>query len=165
MAMKVAFNQVRNEVANLNSFVQERLSGMKEIQIFNRQEIEYENFKNINERHKQAWLKTVWYNSIFFPISEISTSITIGLLVWYAGFNNIADENSVSLGTIFLFIQLSQMLFRPLRQIADKFNTLQMGMVAANRVFKILDTDEFVKDTGTNLDEIKGEIIFDKVSF
>ena len=165
MAMKVAFNQVRNEVANLNSFVQERLSGMKEIQIFNRQEIEYENFKNINERHKQAWLKTVWYNSIFFPISEISTSITIGLLVWYAGFNNIADENSVSLGTIFLFIQLSQMLFRPLRQIADKFNTLQMGMVAANRVFKILDTDEFVKDTGTNLDEVKGEIIFDKVNF
>ena len=165
MAMKVAFNQVRNEVANLNSFVQERLSGMKEIQIFNRQKIEYENFKNINDRHKQAWLKTVWYNSIFFPISEISTSITIGLLVWYAGFNNIADENSVSLGTIFLFIQLSQMLFRPLRQIADKFNTLQMGMVAANRVFKILDTDEFVKDIGTNLDGIKGEIIFDKVNF
>ena len=165
MAMKVAFNQVRNEVANLNSFVQERLSGMKEIQIFNRQKIEYENFKDINERHKQAWLKTVWYNSIFFPISEISTSITIGLLVWYAGFNNIADENSVSLGTIFLFIQLSQMLFRPLRQIADKFNTLQMGMVAANRVFKILDTDEFVKDIGTNLDDIKGEIIFDKVNF
>ena len=165
MAMKVAFNQVRNEVANLNSFVQERLSGMKEIQIFNRQKIEYENFKNINDRHKQAWLKTVWYNSIFFPISEISTSITIGLLVWYAGFNNIADENSISLGTIFLFIQLSQMLFRPLRQIADKFNTLQMGMVAANRVFKILDTDEFVKDTGANLDEVKGEIIFDKVNF
>ena len=165
MAMKVAFNQVRNEVANLNSFVQERLSGMKEIQIFNRQKIEYENFKNINDRHKQAWLKTVWYNSIFFPISEVSTSITIGLLVWYAGFNNIADENSVSLGTIFLFIQLSQMLFRPLRQIADKFNTLQMGMVAANRVFKILDTDEFVKDTGANLDEVKGEIIFDKVNF
>ena len=162
MAMKVAFNQVRNEVANLNSFVQERLSGMKEIQIFNRQKIEYENFKIINERHKQAWLKTVWYNSIFFPISEISTSITIGLLVWYAGFNNIADENSVSLGTIFLFIQLSQMLFRPLRQIADKFNTLQMGMVAANRVFKILDTDEFVKDTGTNLDfsyEVNNPII------
>ena len=165
MAMKVAFNQVRNEVANLNSFVQERLSGMKEIQIFNRQKIEYENFKNINERHKQAWLKTVWYNSIFFPISEISTSITIGLLVWYAGFNNIADENSVSLGTIFLFIQLSQMLFRPLRQIADKFNTLQMGMVAANRVFKILDTNESVKDKGTNLNDLKGKIIFDRVNF
>ena len=166
MAMKVAFNQVRNEVANLNSFVQERLSGMKEIQIFNRQIIEYDNFNKINERHKQAWLKTVWYNSIFFPISEISTSITIGLIVWYAGFNNIAIENSVSLGTIFLFIQLSQMLFRPLRQIADKFNTLQMGMVAANRVFKILDTEDFVKDLGmVKTKEIEGNITFDKINF
>ena len=166
MAMKVAFNQVRNEVANLNSFVQERLSGMKEIQIFNRQNIEFENFKKINERHKEAWLKTVWYNSIFFPISEISTSITIGLIVWYAGFNNIAVENSISLGTIFLFIQLSQMLFRPLRQIADKFNTLQMGMVAANRVFKILDTEEFVSDTGKiEKKEINGSIKFQNVNF
>ena len=166
MAMKVAFNQVRNEVANLNSFVQERLSGIKEIQIFNRQLIEYNNFKKINERHKQAWLKTVWYNSIFFPISEISTSITVGLIVWYAGFNNIAVENSISLGTIFLFIQLSQMLFRPLRQIADKFNTLQMGMVAANRVFKILDTEEFVNDFGKiKSKSIKGNIVFDKVNF
>ena len=166
MAMKVAFNQVRNEVANLNSFVQERLSGMKEIQIFNRQTIEFENFKKINERHKEAWLKTVWYNSIFFPISEISTSITIGLIVWYAGFNNIAVENSISLGTIFLFIQLSQMLFRPLRQIADKFNTLQMGMVAANRVFKILDTEELVSDTGKiEKKEINGSIKFQNVNF
>ena len=166
MAMKVAFNQVRNEVANLNSFVQERLSGIKEIQIFNRQLIEYNNFKKINERHKLAWLKTVWYNSIFFPISEISTSITVGLIVWYAGFNNIAVENSISLGTIFLFIQLSQMLFRPLRQIADKFNTLQMGMVAANRVFKILDTEEFVNDFGKiKSKSIKGNIVFDKVNF
>jgi len=166
MAMKVAFNQVRNEVANLNSFVQERLSGIKEIQIFNRQLIEYDNFKKINERHKQAWLKTVWYNSIFFPISEISTSITVGLIVWYAGFNNIAVENSISLGTIFLFIQLSQMLFRPLRQIADKFNTLQMGMVAANRVFKILDTEEFVNDFGKMKSKaIKGNILFDKINF
>ena len=166
MAMKVAFNQVRNEVANLNSFVQERLSGIKEIQIFNRQLIEYDNFKKINERHKQAWLKTVWYNSIFFPISEISTSITVGLIVWYAGFNNIAVENSISLGTIFLFIQLSQMLFRPLRQIADKFNTLQMGMVAANRVFKILDTEEFVNDFGKiKSKSIKGNILFEKVNF
>ena len=166
MAMKVAFNQVRNEVANLNSFVQERLSGIKEIQIFNRQLIEFNNFKKINERHKQAWLKTVWYNSIFFPISEISTSITVGLIVWYAGFNNIAVENSISLGTIFLFIQLSQMLFRPLRQIADKFNTLQMGMVAANRVFKLLDTEEFVNDFGKiKSKSIKGNILFDKVNF
>ncbi len=165
-AMKVAFNEVRNEVANLNSFVQERLSGIKEIQIFNRQKIEIENFKKINERHKKAWLKTVWYNSIFFPIAEISISISVGLIVWYAGSNIIQFENFISLGTIFLFIQLSQMLFRPLRQIADKFNTLQMGMVAAKRVFKILDSDHNISDKG-NLknQEINGDIKFEKVYF
>ena len=165
-AMKVAFNEVRNEVANLNSFVQERLSGIKEIQIFNRQKIESENFKKINERHKKAWLKTVWYNSIFFPISEISISISVGLIVWYAGSNIIQLDNFVSLGTIFLFIQLSQMLFRPLRQIADKFNTLQMGMVAAKRVFEILDSDHNISDKGTlKNEEINGDIKFEKVYF
>ena len=165
-AMKVAFNEVRNEVANLNSFVQERLSGIKEIQIFNRQKIESENFKKINERHKKAWLKTVWYNSIFFPIAEISISISVGLIVWYAGRNIIQLENFVSLGTIFLFIQLSQMLFRPLRQIADKFNTLQMGMVAAKRVFEILDSDHNISDKGTlKNEEINGDIKFEKVYF
>ena len=165
-AMKVAFNEVRNEVANLNSFVQERLSGIKEIQIFNRQKIESENFRKINERHKKAWLKTVWYNSIFFPIAEISISISVGLIVWYAGSNIIQLENFVSLGTIFLFIQLSQMLFRPLRQIADKFNTLQMGMVAAKRVFEILDSDYNISDKGTlKNEEINGDIKFEKVYF
>ena len=165
-AMKVAFNEVRNEVANLNSFVQERLSGIKEIQIFNRQKIESENFRKINERHKKAWLKTVWYNSIFFPIAEISISISVGLIVWYAGSNIIQLENFVSLGTIFLFIQLSQMLFRPLRQIADKFNTLQMGMVAAKRVFEILDSDYNISDKGTlKNEEINGDIKFEKVFF
>ena len=165
-AMKVAFNEVRNEVANLNSFVQERLSGIKEIQIFNRQKIESENFKKINERHKKAWLKTVWYNSIFFPIAEISISISVGLIVWYAGSNIIQLQNFVSLGTIFLFIQLSQMLFRPLRQIADKFNTLQMGMVAAKRVFEILDSDHNISDKGTlKNEEINGDIKFEKVYF
>ena len=165
-AMKVAFNEVRNEVANLNSFVQERLSGIKEIQIFNRQKIESENFKKINERHKKAWLKTVWYNSIFFPIAEISISISVGLIVWYAGSNIIQLENFVSLGTIFLFIQLSQMLFRPLRQIADKFNTLQMGMVAAKRVFEILDSDYNINDKGPiKNEEINGDIKFEKVYF
>ena len=165
-AMKVAFNEVRNEVANLNSFVQERLSGIKEIQIFNRQKIETENFKKINERHKKAWLKTVWYNSIFFPIAEISISISVGFIVWYAGSNIIQLENFVSLGTIFLFIQLSQMLFRPLRQIADKFNTLQMGMVAAKRVFEILDSDYNIIDKGTlKKQEINGDIKFENVYF
>jgi len=147
-SMKVAFNEVRTEVANLNSFVQERITGMKIVQLFNRQKIEYENFVKINEKHKNAWLKTVWYNSIFFPIAELSTSITIGLIVWFGGLNVILEDSSITLGVIFLFIQLSQMLFRPLRQIADKFNTLQMGMVAANRIFKIIDTDSKIKNIG-----------------
>ena len=165
-AMKVAFNDVRNEVANLNSFVQERISGIKEIQIFNREKIENEKFIKINEKHKNAWLKTVWYNSIFFPIAEISPSITIGLLVWYGGGLVGLGQSSITLGTIFLFIQLSQMLYRPLRQIADKFNTLQMGMVAANRVFKILDNSEFIKDEGKlKPNIIDGNVSFKKIEF
>ena len=165
-AMKVAFNDVRNEVANLNSFVQERISGIKEIQIFNREKIENEKFIKINKKHKNAWLKTVWYNSIFFPIAEISTSITIGLLVWYGGGLVGLGQSSITLGTIFLFIQLSQMLYRPLRQIADKFNTLQMGMVAANRVFKILDNSEFIKDEGKlKPNIIDGNVSFKKIEF
>lgn len=165
-AMKSAFNEVRSEVANLNSFVQERISGIKEIQIFNREEVEQNSFIKINEKHKNAWLKTVWYNSIFFPIAEISTSITIGLLVWFGGRLVGVEFSGVTIGTIFLFIQLSQMLFRPLRQIADKFNTLQMGMVAANRVFKILDTSDFIKNSGIKKNNlIEGKIKFDELSF
>ena len=165
-AMKVAFNEVRSEIANLNSFVQERLSGIKEIQIFNRQKIESKNFEKINERHKRAWLKTVWYNSIFFPIAEISISVSVGLIVWYAGNSILKLDNFVSLGTIFLFIQLSQMLFRPLRQIADKFNTLQMGMVAAKRVFEILDSNYYINDNGNmNSNDLNGDIKFENVNF
>ena len=165
-SMKIAFNEVRSEVANLNSFVQERITGMKIVQLFNREKIEYDNFVQINEKHKKAWLKTVWYNSIFFPIAELSTSITIGLIVWFGGLNAISENSSITLGTIFLFIQLSQMLFRPLRQIADKFNTLQMGMVAANRIFKIIDTTSNISDFGTkNKDLINGKIVFKDVSF
>ena len=165
-SMKVAFNEVRTEIANLNSFVQERITGMKIVQLFNRQKIEYENFVKINEKHKNAWLKTVWYNSIFFPIAELSTSITIGLIVWFGGLNVILEDSSITLGVIFLFIQLSQMLFRPLRQIADKFNTLQMGMVAANRIFKIIDTDSKIKNIGKNIGEsIDGTISFKNVNF
>ena len=124
-SMKVAFESVRKEVANLNSFVQERISGVKIVQIFNRENLEIKNFNDINIKHRDAWLRTVWINSIFFPIAEISTSICIGLLVWWGGFNNLNGEN-ISLGTLFLFISMSGLLFRPLRQIADRFNTLQM---------------------------------------
>ncbi|MDA9242126.1 ABC transporter ATP-binding protein/permease [Flavobacteriaceae bacterium] len=165
-SMKIAFNEVRSEVANLNSFVQERITGMKIVQLFNREKIEYDNFVQINEKHKKAWLKTVWYNSIFFPIAELSTSVTIGLIVWFGGLNAVLENSSITLGTIFLFIQLSQMLFRPLRQIADKFNTLQMGMVAASRIFKIIDTKSNITDLGTKNEElIDGNIVFDNISF
>lgn len=164
-SMKKAFEEVRLQVANLNSFVQERLSGMKIVQIFHREKIEYDQFVAINEKHKKAWLKTVWFNSIFFPVAEISSSVTIGLLVWYGGFNVISG-GGISLGTIFLFIQMSQMLFRPLRQIADKFNTLQMGMVAADRIFKIFETESSIENKGTKSPTaLKGAISFQKLHF
>ena len=147
-SMKVAFEKVRREVANLNSFVQERISGVKIVQIFNREQLEINNFNDINIKHRDAWLRTVWINSIFFPLAEISTSICIGLLVWYGGFNNLNGEN-ISLGTLFLFISMSGLLFRPLRQIADRFNTLQMGMVSTERIFKILEDDSEIKDNGS----------------
>lgn len=165
-AMKFAFDDVRTQVANLNSFVQERISGMKIVQLFAREQQEYKAFQAINEQHKKAWLKTVWYNSIFFPIAELSTSITIGLLVWYGGLQVVAQANGITLGAIFLFIQLSQMLFRPLRQIADKFNTLQMGMVAVQRVFGVMDTDSHIQDSGSiEAGLLKGALQFQNVDF
>jgi len=164
-SMKKAFEEVRKQVAELNTFVQERISGMKIVQLFNREAIEQKTFMQINEKHKNAWLHTVWFNSIFFPVAEISTSVTIGLLVWYGGLNVVAGDG-VSLGIIFLFIQLSQMLFRPLRQIADKFNTLQMGMVAASRVFVILKTESQIEDKGTfSPDKMLGQIDLEDLHF
>jgi len=163
--MKKAFEEVRTEVSNLNSFVQERVTGMKILQLFTREDTEYKNFKIINERHKQGWLKTVWYNSIFFPIAELSSSITIGLIAWYGGLNAVVDDTA-TLGDLTAFIMMIPMLFRPLRQIADKFNTLQMGMVAANRVFKVLETTSQIDDTGTLVAaHFKGDIQFEKVRF
>lgn len=163
--MKTAFEKVRREVANLNSFVQERISGVKIVQIFNREKVEIDKFNQINIKHRDAWLRTVWINSIFFPIAEISTSICIGLLVWYGGFNNLNGEN-ISLGTLFLFISMSGLLFRPLRQIADRFNTLQMGMVSTERIFNILDDDQQIKDKGELGDSsFKGLIEFKNVNF
>ncbi len=163
--MKLAFEEVRTQVANLNTFVQERITGMKIVQLFTREKTEYANFKEINDKHRKAWVKTVWYNSIFFPIAEMSTSITIGLIVWFGGLRVVAGDE-MSLGIIVAFIELSQMLFRPLRQIADKFNTLQMGMVAANRVFGVLDTEASIEDKGTlEIDNLRGEIEFKDVRF
>ena len=164
-SMKIAFEEVRKEVANLNSFVQERISGIKIVQIFNRELLDHDLFRKINLKHKNAWLKTVWFNSIFFPVAEISSSITVGLLVWYGGLN-VSSGEGVTLGVIFLFIQMSQMLFRPLRQIADKFNTLQMGMVSTSRIFKILETESAIIDNGLlSPRSVKGKIIFKNVNF
>ena len=163
--MKKAFEEVRNEVANLNSFVQERITGINIVKLFAREEVEYKNFKTINERHKKAWLKTVWYNSIFFPFAEIFSSLTLGLVVWYGGMS-IVLENTSSIGELTAFIMMIPMLFRPLNQIANKFNTLLMGMVAAERVFKILDKNEKIKDSGyKKTDTLKGKIHYKNVGF
>jgi subfamily B ATP-binding cassette protein MsbA len=165
-AMKKAFEEVRNQVANLNTFVQERITGMKIVQLFTREETEDKNFTEINRKHKIAWIKTVWYNSIFFAVTEMTASITIGLIMWYGGLQVLAGGSAITLGLIVAFIRLAQMLFRPLNQIADKFNTLQMGMVAANRVFEILDTEASIEDTGNEkLTDVKGHLVFDKVYF
>jgi subfamily B ATP-binding cassette protein MsbA len=164
VAIKATFQDVRNEVANLNGFVQERVTGMRILQLFTRENIEYQNFKEINNKHKKAHIKTVWYYSIFFPIAEIVSSIAIGLIVWYGGQQIL--EGFTSLGAVIAFIKMSQMLFRPLRQIADKFNTLQMGMVGSERVFKVLDTNDFIEDKGTaKFQQIKGNITYENVWF
>lgn len=165
-AMKSAFEEVRTQVANLNTFIQERVTGMKIVQIFNRETIEHKRFSEINKKHMNAWNKTVWYNSIFFPIADMCTSVTIGLVAWYIGTKIAGAEPGFTLGLLVGFISYIQMLFTPLRQIADKFNTLQMGMVAANRVFAILDTDSKISDFGlARLDNVKGGIRFENVRF
>jgi len=163
--MKKAFEEVRNEVSNLNSFVQERLTGMKIVQLFARETIEYQRFKEINERHKKGWIKTVWYNSVFFPIAELLSSITLGTVIWLGGLNAVFEQTA-SVGDLAAFIMMVPMMFRPLHQIANKFNTLQMGMVAADRVFKILDTNSNIEDTGTQqLTNFIGDIEFKNVYF
>lgn len=163
--MKRAFEEVRNEVSNLNSFVQERVTGMKILQLFSKESTEYEKFKVINERHKKGWLKTVWYNSIFFPIAEFLSSITMGAVIWVGGLQAILSETA-TLGHLMAFIMFIPMMYRPLNQIANKFNTLQMGMVAADRVFKVLDTSSQIDDVGTKqAPHFKGDISFKQVEF
>ncbi|MFA5298648.1 MAG: ABC transporter ATP-binding protein [Lutibacter sp.] len=165
IAIKSAFQEVRIQVANLNGFVQERVTGMKIVQLFNHETIEYEKFVKINDKHKKANIRTVWYYSIFFPIAEILASISVGLLVWYGGLD-IVNSGTTEVGQIIAFIMMTQMLFRPLNQIADKFNTLQMGMVAGDRVFEVLDTnDQIVKSGELEVKKFKGDIAFKNVRF
>jgi subfamily B ATP-binding cassette protein MsbA len=165
IAIKATFQEVRNQVANLNGFVQERVTGMKIVQLFSREKIEYDNFVEINEKHKKAHIRAVWYYSIFFPVAEILSSIAIGLLVWYGGLQSINNVD-VQPGEIMSFIMMTQMLFRPLRQIADKFNTLQMGIVSGERVFGVMDTESSIDKNGTVIaNNLAGKIQFKDVRF
>jgi ABC-type multidrug transport system fused ATPase/permease subunit len=164
--MQVAFEEVRNQVANLNTFVQERVTGMKIVQLFNREDIEYQKFKDINQKHNVAWIKTILYNSIFFPIADIISSLTLGFVVLYGGFHILDGDKFTTFGDLFSYTMFIGMLFNPLRQIADKFNEMQMGMIAANRVFDILDTEEDVQQTGTiEAKHFAGNISFENVRF
>ncbi|MFT5762051.1 MAG: ATP-binding cassette subfamily B multidrug efflux pump [Polaribacter sp.] len=165
IAIKSTFQEIRTQVANLNGFVQERVTGMKIVQLFSREKIEYEKFMDINDKHKKAHIKAVWYYSIFFPVAEIFSSIAIGLLVWYGGLQSINNVN-VEPGEIMSFIMMTEMLFRPLRQIADKFNTLQMGIVSGERVFAVMDTQSSIDKNGTIVaNHLQGKIKFKDVRF
>jgi ATP-binding cassette subfamily B multidrug efflux pump len=164
--MQVTFEEVRNQVANLNTFVQERVTGMKIVQLFNREDIEAQKFSEINDKHKKAWVKTIWYNSIFFPIADIISSLTLGFIVWYGGIRIIGGDNFTTFGDLFSYTMFIGMLFNPLRQIADKFNEMQMGMISANRVFDILDTTDQIQDTGRLVaPDFVGNIEFRNVRF
>ncbi|WP_333601146.1 ABC transporter ATP-binding protein [Flavobacterium sp.] len=164
--MQVAFEEVRNQVANMNTFVQERVTGMKIVQLFNREAIEYEKFKEINSKHNNAWIKTIFYNSIFFPIADIISSLTLGAVVLYGGFHILDGDKFTTFGDLFSYTMFIGMLFNPLRQIADKFNEMQMGMIAANRVFDILDSNTDVQSNGTQVaGHFKGNIRFENVRF
>lgn len=165
--MKGAFEEVRAQVANLNTFVQERVTGMRIVQLFNREDIEYEKFKQINKKHNDAWQKNILYNSIFFPIADIVSSLTLGLVIWYAAINILNGDPITEPGDMFAYIMFIGMLFNPLRQIADKFNEMQQGIVASDRVFEILDMEkELVQQSGTiEAGHFKGEIGFEDVRF
>ncbi|MCA6422873.1 MAG: ABC transporter ATP-binding protein [Flavobacterium sp.] len=164
--MQLAFEEVRNQVANMNTFVQERVTGMKIVQLFNREDIEYEKFKEINQKHNKAWIKTIFYNSIFFPIADIISSLTLGAVVLYGGFHILDGDKFTTFGDLFSYTMFIGMLFNPLRQIADKFNEMQMGMIAANRVFDILDSNADVQIDGTKVaSHFQGNIRFENVRF
>lgn len=164
--MKTAFEEVRLQVANLNTFIQERLTGMKIVQLFNREQVEYENFKKINQKHNDAWQKNILYNSIFFPIADIVSSVTLGCVIIYGGFSIVQGDHVTTTGDLFGYTMMISMLFNPLRQIADKFNVMQMGIVAADRVFEIIDRNDLIQDEGKLTAPVfKGAIEFKDVEF
>ena len=165
-AIKVAFQEIRNEVSNLNTYLQEHISGISIIQYFAREEQEYQKFKKINSRYRDANIRSNWYYSIFFPVVELISALSLGLLIWYGSKMILEKPLTIEPGTITMFVMFINMLFRPIRELADKFNTLQMGMVGAERVFKVLDTKETTQNNGTYAPQkMAGAISFDKVWF
>lgn len=165
-SIKSAFQQVRTEVSNLNTFLQEHITGIAIIQYFARESQEYRKFHNINSRYRDANIRSNWYYSIFFPVVEIISAMSMGLLVWYGAKSILAKPLAVTPGTIAEFLMYISMLFRPIRELADKFNTLQMGMVGAERVFKVLDNNEITVNEGTFAPQkMQGAISFEKVWF
>lgn len=165
--IKVAFNDVRNAVSNLNAFVQEHITGMNIVQIFGSEKTEYEKFKAINNDHRQANLRSVLYYSVYYPVAEIIAAAGTGLLVWYGAKGIINTEvTGITIGKLIAFIMYIQMFFRPIRMIADRYNTLQMGIVSMSRIMNLLDNKEHVQATGTyRPEEIRGEVKFENVWF
>lgn len=163
-AIRAAFNDVRTQVAHLNAFVQEHINGMSVVQIFNREGQEHQKFSAINDAHRNANNKSVWHYSVFFPVVEILSATSIGLLVWWGAKETL--QSNLSVGVIVAFIMYINMLFRPIRQLADRFNTLQMGMVCSERVIKVIETDEFNVNNGKLKPAyLKGKIEFKEVWF
>lgn len=165
--VKVAFNEVRNAVSNLNSFVQEHVTGMSIVQIFTAEKREYEAFKKINNEHKRANIRSVLYYSIYFPVAEVIQATGIGLLVWYGAKGVVNElETGITLGMLIAFILYIQMFFRPIRLIADRFNTLQMGIVSSSRILDLLDSKENIPNNGDYIPEqVKGDLSFKNVEF
>ena len=162
--IKFAFNEVRNAVSNLNTFVQEHVTGMNIVQIFNSEKVEHEKFKEINNEHRKANLKSVMYYSVYYPVAEVIQAVAIGLIVWFGSGQVIGEY--IQLGVLIAFIMYIQMFFRPIRMIADRFNTLQMGIVSSNRILDLLDNKEFIPNTGTHtVENLKGEVAFNNVWF
>jgi ATP-binding cassette subfamily B multidrug efflux pump len=163
--IKASFQDVREQVSQLNTFVQEHIVGMNVVQIFNREQAEYKKFKTINKSHRDAHLRSIFYYAVFFPIVEVLSAMSIGLIVWYGG-QGILSGKDITVGELIAFILFIHMMFRPIRQLADRFNILQMGIVGSERVFKVLDTDAKIADLGENtLENMEGAISFKEVDF
>jgi ATP-binding cassette subfamily B protein len=162
--VKASFQRVRGEIAKMNAFLQERISGMRIIQIFNTEDREMANFRVINRRYTKANLDSILYYAVFYPVVELISAASLALMIWYGAGE--AVRNEVTLGALVAFPLFLSMLFRPIRMLADKFNTLQMGLVAAERVFSLLDQKDFIENKGTlQPEKLQGAVRFDQVWF